>query len=168
MFKNDKRIETLSQFNNRESDLEIEQRLFHTTVEQRDTLENYDDNDDFKPNVAFTEDNDRSQRFSLEIVEDVDKTEKRRFFREMKVADEHFKKALNRQGELSTFDALQLRNVKQLFTISFIYYFLYSVFTQYFSDNEEGFNLSYFQQGTALLLLFASYLSIRFFHGRKT
>ena len=45
---------------------------------------------------------------------------------------------------------------------------LYSVFTQYFSDNDEGFNLSYFEQGTALLLLLASFLSIKFFHGRKT
>lgn len=139
---------------------------------KRDTLECYDDEDEnfgHLKDLEFTEDNDCTQRLqSLQIVEDVDNTEKRRFFREMKVADEQFKKALNRQGELSTFDALQLRNVKSLFTISFIYYFLYSVFTQYFSDNEQGFNLSYFQQGTALLLLLASFLSIRFFHGRKT
>lgn len=85
----------------------------------------------------------------------------------MKVADEHFKKVLNRQGELSTFDALQLRNVKSLYVVSFLYYMLYSVYTHYFSNNDQGLNLSYFQQGTPLLLLLASFFSIRFFHGRK-
>ena len=48
----------------------------------------------------------------MEQLDDVNNIKKRQFFRQMKVADEDFVKALNRQGELSTYDALRLTNVK--------------------------------------------------------
>ena len=84
MFKNDKRMETLKKFNKeiKEDNFDFEERLFNTTVERskRDTFETQDGDD-----IQDT------QESEMEQIEDVDNTEKRRFFREMKVANENFK-----------------------------------------------------------------------------